>query len=234
MTFGGITALSEVTISAAPGEVVGIIGPNGAGKTTLFDVISGFTRPQRGTVRLGGIDVTSQAAAGRARAGLGRSFQNSTLFAGLSVRDTLAVALERFIDTGDPVNAALRLPAMVYTEAAVVGRADELIELFGLERFADKFVGELSTGTRRLVDLAAVVAHARRWCSSTSRRRASPSARSRRWESCSTRVQHGWTRPWSSSSTTSPSCPRLADRLVALDEGTVLAQGAPAEVLDRA
>ena len=114
----------------------------------------------RGAVRLGGIDVTSLSAAGRARAGLGRSFQNSTLFAGLSVRDTLAVALERFIDTGDPVNAALRLPAMVDTEAAVAGRADELIELFGLERFADKFVSELSTGTRRLVDLAGVVAHA--------------------------------------------------------------------------
>ncbi len=75
------------------------------------------------------------------------------------MRDALAVSLERFTDVSDPFNAILRLPAQVRTEAAVMHRVDELLDLFGLERFADNLVSELSTGSRRLVDLAAVVAH---------------------------------------------------------------------------
>jgi ABC-type branched-subunit amino acid transport system ATPase component len=159
LQFGGNAALIDVSLHADHGEIVGIIGPNGAGKTTLFDVISGFLRPDDGIVELAGIDVTGRTAAARARLGLGRSFQDSRLFSGLTVRDALAVSLERFIDVGDPFNAILRLPTQVRTEAAVAQRVHELIELFGLGAFADSLVSELSTGSRRLVDLAAVVAH---------------------------------------------------------------------------
>ena len=81
------------------------------------------------------------------------------LFSGLTVRDAIALSLERFVEVSDPFNAVLRLPAQVRTEAAVNGRVDELLELFALERFADTLVSELSTGSRRLVDLAAVLAH---------------------------------------------------------------------------
>jgi branched-chain amino acid transport system ATP-binding protein len=157
--FGGISALDDVSLEVRHGEVVGIIGPNGAGKTTLFDVISGFLRPDSGGVILDGTELTNQTAATRARLGLGRSFQDSQLFSGLTVREALAVSLERFVDVSDPFNAMLRLPAQVRTEAAVSRRVDDLMELFGLERFADNLVSELSTGSRRLVDLAAVLAH---------------------------------------------------------------------------
>src|SRR5262249_18771127 len=153
-----IAALHDVSLRAERGEIVGIIGPNGAGKTTLFDVVSGFLRPDGGSVHLDGVDITERSAAARARLGLGRSFQDSRLFWALTVRDALAVSLERFTDVGDPFNAILRLPAQVRTEAAVTRRVDELTELFGLERFRDRLVSELSTGSRRLVDLAAVVA----------------------------------------------------------------------------
>jgi branched-chain amino acid transport system ATP-binding protein len=159
VNFGGIAALDDVSLQIHRGEVVGIIGPNGAGKTTLFDVISGFLRPDSGKVRLDGTDVTSHAAATRARLGLGRSFQDSQLFSGLTVREALAVSLERFVDVSDPFNAMLRLPAQVRTETAVSRRVDELMDLFGIGRFADNLVSELSTGSRRLVDLAAVLAH---------------------------------------------------------------------------
>ncbi|HEY6428450.1 MAG TPA: MFS transporter [Acidimicrobiales bacterium] len=159
VNFGGIAALDAVSLQIHHGEVVGIIGPNGAGKTTLFDVISGFLRPDSGEVLLDGTDVTSHAAATRARLGLGRSFQDSQLFSGLTVREALAVSLERFVDVSDPFNAMLRLPAQVRTETAVSRRVDELMELFGIGRFADNLVSELSTGSRRLVDLAAVLAH---------------------------------------------------------------------------
>jgi ABC-type branched-subunit amino acid transport system ATPase component/predicted MFS family arabinose efflux permease len=157
--FGGIAALDDVSLAARHGEVLGIIGPNGAGKTTLFDVVSGFTRPAAGRVLLHGVDIVRRTPAARARLGLGRSFQDSRLFGGLSVRETVAVALERFIEVADPWNAVLRLPAHQVTEAAVAGRVDEVLALLGLGHLAGKLVSELSTGQRRLVDLAAVVAH---------------------------------------------------------------------------
>ncbi len=231
VTFGGIGALEEVCLEAGRGEVVGIIGPNGAGKTTLFDVISGFTRPDRGEVVLEGDVVTGLSAGARARLGLGRSFQDSSLFRGLSVRDTLAVALERFVDVGDPLNAALRLPVMVCTEAAVSARVGELIELFGLQRFADSFISDLSTGTRRLVDLAAVVAHAPSVVlldepsSGVAQREVEAMADLLRrvrgaLDATLLVVEHDIAFVTS-----------LADRLVALDRGRVLAVGAPADVL---
>jgi ABC-type branched-subunit amino acid transport system ATPase component/MFS family permease len=159
LAFGGNAALHDVSLHADHGEIVGIIGPNGAGKTTLFDVISGFLHPDSGRVELAGADITDRTASARARLGLGRSFQDSRLFSGLTVRDALAVGLERFTDLRDPFNAMLRLPLQVRTEAAVRERVDELLDMFGLDRYADSFVSELSTGSRRLVDLAAVVAH---------------------------------------------------------------------------
>ena len=233
VAFGGITALDDVTLAAAPGEVVGIIGPNGAGKTTHFDVISGFTGAGRGRVTIGGTDVTAWTAARRARHGLGRSFQDSRLFSALSVRDTLAVALDRFIDTGDPLNAALRLPVLVDTEAAVEVRVEELIELFGLERFADRFVSELSTGTRRLVDLAAVVAHAP---GVVLLDEPSSGVAQREVEAMGELLRNVQARLGATLVVVEHDMAfiaGLADRLVALDRGRVLADGGPAEVLDR-
>ena len=159
LSFGGNAALHDVSLHADHGEVVGIIGPNGAGKTTLFDVVSGFLRPDAGRVELAGVDITNRSASACARMGLGRSFQDSRLFSGLTVRDAVAVSLERFTDVGDPFNAMLRLPLQVRTEAAVMERVDELLDVFGLDCYAENLVSELSTGSRRLVDLAAVVAH---------------------------------------------------------------------------
>jgi branched-chain amino acid transport system ATP-binding protein len=157
--FGGIRAVDDVTLSVAPGEIVGIIGPNGAGKTTLFDLISGFTTSDAGRVYLEGHDITHLSPDARARRGLGRSFQDARLFPALTVEETLAVALERWIDVKDPLNAALRLPAQQDAEYAVRQQVNELIELMGIESFRSKFVRELSTGSRRVVDLACVLAH---------------------------------------------------------------------------
>ena len=160
VSFGGIRAVDEVTFDVAPREVVGLIGPNGAGKTTLLDLISGFLRPDTGQVRLGGVDLTGQKPNRRAVLGLGRSFQDSRLFPSLTVEETLLVALERWLDSRDPFNAALRLPPFVVSEAAARHRVDELIEMLGLEAFRSKLIGELSTGSRRVVDIGCVLAHA--------------------------------------------------------------------------
>ncbi|MBI2706494.1 MAG: MFS transporter [Actinobacteria bacterium] len=157
--FGGIRAVDDVTVSVAPGEILGIIGPNGAGKTTLFDLISGFTSADAGRVVLAGSDISHLGPDGRARRGLGRSFQDARLFPALTVEETIAVALERWTDVRDPFNAALRLPAQQDSELQTRQQVNELIELMGIESFRSKFVRELSTGSRRVVDIACVLAH---------------------------------------------------------------------------
>jgi ABC-type branched-subunit amino acid transport system ATPase component/MFS family permease len=157
-SFGGIRALNGVSLSIAPGEVVGVIGPNGAGKTTLFDVLCGFTSCDSGAVQLGGVDVSSLTPDARARRGLGRSFQDARLFPALTVEEAIAVSLERWIEVRNPVSAALHLPGVFDAEEKVRTRVDELIDLLGLEAFRTKFVHELSTGTRRIVDLARILA----------------------------------------------------------------------------
>jgi ABC-type branched-subunit amino acid transport system ATPase component len=159
VSFGGIHAVGGVDLVVAPGEVVGIIGANGAGKTTLFDLISGYLRPDRGRVLLDGRDISSMPPPGRAGAGLGRSFQDARLFPSLTVEEVVAVACERFTSSRDPLSAALHLPNAYDAERKVHARVSELIEMLGLERYRSAFVRELSTGTRRIVDLACLLAH---------------------------------------------------------------------------
>lgn len=156
--FGGINALRDVTFDVAPGEILGFLGPNGAGKTTLFDVLSGF-QPAAGRLWLDGDDISGLAPDRRAQLGLGRSFQDGRLFPALTVVETIAVACERSVEVRDPVAAALHLPAVMDSEQKVRARVDGLIEVLGLEAYADKYVRELSTGSRRVVDLACVLAH---------------------------------------------------------------------------
>ena len=230
--FGGNAALDDVSLHADHGEIVGIIGPNGAGKTTLFDVVSGFLRPDSGVVELAGVDVTDRTASARARLGLGRSFQDSRLFAGLTVRDALAVSLERFTDVSDPFNAILRLPLQVRTEAAVMERVAELLDLFGLDRYGDNLVSELSTGSRRLVDLAAVVAHQP---SVVLLDEPSSGVAQREVEAMVGLLRNVRDRLDATMLVVEHDIAfiaELADRLVAMDRGAVLAVGTPRDVLE--
>ena len=166
--FGGLSALSDVSLTVGAGEILGFLGPNGAGKTTLFDVISGFLPADTGTIWLdvpngtdgsGTRDLTRLNAAARARIGLGRSFQDGRLFPALTVAETVAVALDRRVEVRDPIAAALHLPAVADSEAHVRERVEQLLELLGITDFRDKLTRELSTGSRRVVDIACVLAH---------------------------------------------------------------------------
>ena len=157
--FGGVLANENVSITLHEGQILGLMGPNGAGKTTLFDLISGFFPVDSGQVFLQGLDVTHLPPDARARLGLGRSFQDSRLFPALTIEETVKVALERQLEVRDPLAAALNLPAVDISEQAVQRKTDDLIALLGLGAFRNKFVSEISTGTRRMVDLACILAH---------------------------------------------------------------------------
>ena len=158
-SFGGVNAVTDVSLELREGQILGLLGPNGAGKTTLFDLISGFVPVDSGRVLLHGLDITELSPDARARLGLGRSFQDSKLFPAMTVADAIRVAFERHIAVRDPLAAALNLPAVADSEAAIDERVDELIETLGLGAFRNKFVSEISTGTRRLIDLACILAH---------------------------------------------------------------------------
>jgi ABC-type branched-subunit amino acid transport system ATPase component/ABC-type branched-subunit amino acid transport system permease subunit len=157
--FAGVVAVDEVDLRVAEGQILGIIGSNGAGKTTLFDLCSGFLAADSGHVLLDGQDVTDLGAAARAERGIGRSFQDARLFPSMTVTETIATALERHIDVREPTACAFRVGAVVESESQVADRVEELLETMGLQRYRDAFVSELSTGTRRIVELACAIAH---------------------------------------------------------------------------
>jgi ABC-type branched-subunit amino acid transport system ATPase component len=156
VAFGGLLALDDVSVHVAPSEIVGLIGPNGAGKTTLFDCLSGLLRCT-GAVELLGQDVTRFGPHRRAAAGLGRSYQDARLFPTLSVVDTLRVAAELHMRDAGSLAAVPGAPAARRGERLATERAAEIIEMLGLGAFAAKLVRELSTGTRRIVDLGCLL-----------------------------------------------------------------------------
>ena len=156
VTLGGRTIVDDVSLEVRSGEVVGLIGTNGAGKTTIVNAISGFV-PSSGLIELFGQDVSKLSAYKRARLGQGRAFQNARLFSSLTVRETLMVALESR-QRSLLIPSILALPPSPQHEGRKRREADEIISYLGLGRYADSLMGELSTGTRRIVELGALIA----------------------------------------------------------------------------
>jgi ABC-type branched-subunit amino acid transport system ATPase component len=152
--YGGLHAVSGVSIELRAGETLGLIGPNGAGKTTFFELLSGFVRPTGGTVEFLGRDVTSLSPSDRARLGLIRSFQDAALFPTLSVLDCIELALER----REPTRFVQSFAGFNASHRRKQERARELAAMMGLSRWRDKPTAELSTGTRRVVELACMIA----------------------------------------------------------------------------
>jgi branched-chain amino acid transport system ATP-binding protein len=233
-SFGAIRVLDDIDLTVHNGEILGLIGHNGAGKTTLFDVISGFLAPEEGRVLLDRIDVTAASASDRAFLGLGRSFQEARLFPALTVAETIAVALERHLASRDLIAAALRLPASTLSEVVVGRRVGQLLEQFGLTGYAGSLIAELSTGTRRIVELACVVAQEPAVVLldeptagvAQKESEALPALlRQVRADTGCTMVVIDHDMPLLTS---------LCDRLVALELGQVIASGPPAMVLDDA
>jgi branched-chain amino acid transport system ATP-binding protein len=229
--YGGIRAVNDVSFTLRQGEVLGLIGPNGAGKTTIFDLISGFQRSDGGRVVLEGMDVTGASAHERARLGLGRSFQSARLWPSLTVREALATGLEASVDVRAALPAMLNLPLVKDSEEKVQDRVEELLELLGIAPWGDRFVSELSTGVRRMVDLGVQLANEpsvllldepSSGIASKETEALGPTLKAVQAHlGCSLLIiEHDM-----------PLVRALADRLVALDTGAVVTEGRPDDVL---
>ena len=153
VTFGGVTAVADTSMTIVPGEVAGLIGPNGAGKTTLIDAITGFVRPSGGDILLSDVSIRGWNARRRAVGGLARSFQSVELFAGLTVRENLAVACESAVGRLRFLSDLIR-PGRVRLSPAAL----QAVEDFGLAGDLDRPAESLPFGRRRLVAIARAVA----------------------------------------------------------------------------
>jgi branched-chain amino acid transport system ATP-binding protein len=145
--FGGLAALSGVSLTATEGAITGLIGPNGAGKTTLFNMVTGMQRPTTGTVRLDGQDLRTLSSYRRARLGLGRTFQRLELFGTLTVAENVGVA------------ASIGQRGVVRARSRTIHEIrEEVLDRLGLKAMANDRADTLPTGTGRLVELARALA----------------------------------------------------------------------------
>jgi len=145
--YGAIRAVDGVSFRLGPGEIVGVIGPNGSGKTTLFNAILGQIRPTSGSVEFAGEDVTGKSPLELSRRGIGRTFQTLQVFGKLSVRDNLILAAQEFKGT-------MRGRLFAAPDAGLGEYADQMIEMFRLQRVAKLPAGTLSYGQQKLIDIA--------------------------------------------------------------------------------
>jgi len=154
--FGGVAAVSGVSLDVTAGSVVGLVGPNGAGKTTLLNAISGFVRATEGSVAVDGEPILGRSPQHRTRLGVARTFQNLSLHHGLSVLDHVLIGQHAGAGYG-ALSQALRLPRFVRGERRMRGRAHDLLEALELERFAEDAVENLPYGIQKRVDVARAI-----------------------------------------------------------------------------
>jgi branched-chain amino acid transport system ATP-binding protein len=155
--FGGLAAVSEVDLSVADSEILGLIGPNGAGKTTFFNVISGFFPPTSGKVIFDGQDITGLKAHKIAQLGIGRIFQASTLFMKISVLDNVLTGHHMSYKTSI-WKRLLRTPSALQEEELLRQRALEIIEFMGLASLRDELAGNLPHGHQRILGVCMALA----------------------------------------------------------------------------
>jgi branched-chain amino acid transport system ATP-binding protein len=155
--FGGIVALDGVSFEVAPGSIVGLIGPNGAGKTTLFNCLSRLYECDRGEILFDGASLLSAPRHRIAAIGIGRTFQNVALFRSMTVLENVMLGAHSRSRSGFLANA-LRLPRVPKEEAAIAAGANRILDLLQLSSAAQRPVSDLPFGTRKRVELARALA----------------------------------------------------------------------------
>ena len=157
LSFGGLVALRDVSLDVPEGAIYGLIGPNGAGKSTLLNCVSGFYRPDKGSITYRGAELTAQASHERAKQGIGRTFQNLELFAEASVIDNLLIAQHTKL-TSNLVTEAVRTRAVRAAEASVREHALEILDFLSLAGVKDRIASELPFAVQKRVELGRALA----------------------------------------------------------------------------
>jgi branched-chain amino acid transport system ATP-binding protein len=154
LAFGGVAALTNVSVGVADGRITAIIGPNGAGKTSLFNVTSGFYRPASGAVTFAGQDLLALPAHARPRLGIARTFQNIALFAGLSVLENIKLGAHAQLKA-NAATATLYLGPAAHEERHLTARINsEILPFLHLGEMRDRPVGGLPYGVQKRIELA--------------------------------------------------------------------------------
>jgi ABC-type branched-subunit amino acid transport system ATPase component len=153
--YKGTVAVSGLNLSVPVGRITGLIGPNGAGKTTTFDFCSGLVRAKTGRVLINGRDITRARPATRARAGLGRTFQRVNLFDSMTIAENVQLGAEGAVAGANPLTQIFASRRQVSEMRRI---AFEAMKLVGIENLAGRDVGSLSTGEKRLVEIARCLA----------------------------------------------------------------------------
>jgi len=156
-TFGGLTAVDEVSFDVHEGTIKALIGPNGAGKSTLFNALTGFDRPDEGSVMFDGVETVGARPRDVVKAGLARTFQNTQLFDGMNARENVMVGAQTRQRRGF-VASALRLPWELAQERACSQEAGRLLRLIGIEEWSETPAADLPAGIRRLLEIARALA----------------------------------------------------------------------------
>ena len=157
MRFGGVTAVSDLSLKVDEGSIVGVIGPNGAGKTTLFNVLSGFYTPQEGDVRFAGKSIRGRKPFEICRMGMARTFQNIRLSPHMSVLENVMVGCH--VRRRCPWwMAPLGLPMYYKEEKAITDKARDLVEHLNLAEYMDEKAGSLPYGAQRRLEIARALA----------------------------------------------------------------------------
>jgi branched-chain amino acid transport system ATP-binding protein len=153
VSFGGVKVLDGIDLDVKPGEIRGLIGPNGAGKTTMLNVICGIHPPHQGDVLLDGVSIVGRKPSAIARLGLGRTFQTSQLFRGMTVLENLMTGLHHRTTAGF-IAASLNLRSYREEEEAAEEAARQALEFIGMSAFADRPGSALSFGQQRVIEIA--------------------------------------------------------------------------------
>lgn len=157
ISFGGLRAVDDFSITIEKGQLYGLIGPNGAGKTTIFNLLTGVYKPNAGTILLDGVPITGKKTIEINKAGIARTFQNIRLFKELTVLDNVKTGLHNRYSYGT-LAGILRLPKFFDVERQMDGKAEELLSVFDLEAEKNTLAANLPYGKQRKLEIARALA----------------------------------------------------------------------------
>ena len=157
ISFGGLRAVDDFSITIEKGQLYGLIGPNGAGKTTIFNLLTGVYKPNMGTIQLDGMNITGKKTMEINRAGVARTFQNIRLFKELTVLDNVKAGLHNQYSYST-VAGILRLPKYFKVEKTMDEKAVELLKVFDLDKEKDYLASNLPYGKQRKLEIARALA----------------------------------------------------------------------------